>query len=128
MMTNGPPDQGGPDAAGTVGSVPERDQAEQRPYRKTNRTASPKAPLLNEPLVIDRFWRNRRGEAIVTSLEPYEGRIIVHVRTFYTDSAGKLLPTKKGVCFSANRLPDLLAAVTKAAAKARELGLIDRDE
>lgn len=86
-----------------------------------------KETVLSESLVIDRFWRNRRGEAIVTSLEPYEGRAILHVRTYFTDKAGKLAPTRKGIAIAAARLPDLHAALGKAMAKAIELGLL-KDE
>ena len=96
-----------------------------RPGRKTNRRMSPRECPLSETLVISKFWRNRRGEAIVTSLEPYEGRVIVHVRQFFTDAQGKLAPTKKGIAIDILRLPELSDAVTKALAKAIELDLIE---
>jgi Transcriptional Coactivator p15 (PC4) len=81
---------------------------------------------LLEP-VVWRFWRNRRGEGVAVSIEPWEGRTLVHVRQFFTDHAGKLAPTKKGICIDVLRLPELAAAVNKALATARELGLIDAE-
>lgn len=81
---------------------------------------------LPEP-VVWRFWRNRRGEGVAVSIEPWEGRTLVHVRQFFTDHAGKLAPTKKGICIDVLRLPELAAAVNKALATARELGLIDAE-
>jgi Transcriptional Coactivator p15 (PC4) len=81
-----------------------------------------------ETVMISQFWRNRRGEAIVTSFEPYEGHVIVHVRQYYTTTDGKLAPTAKGIAINITRLPDLVSAVAKAHAKAIELGLIDGAE
>ena len=40
---------------------------------------------------------------------------------------GRLVPTPKGVSIVVLRLPELAAAVTKALAKAKELGLIPDD-
>jgi hypothetical protein len=82
---------------------------------------------LPEPIIVARFWRNRRGEAIAVSIEPYEGRVLVHVRQYFTDKAGTLAPTKKGICIDVLRLPELAAAVNKALVRARELGLIDAE-
>ena len=64
---------------------------------------------------------------MVVSLRTYEGRNLFDVRTHCMDSAGRLVPTPKGVSIVVLRLPELAAAVTKALAKARELGLIDDD-
>jgi hypothetical protein len=71
-----------------------------------------------------KFWRNRRGEAVVVSIEPFEGKTVLHVRQYFTDAQGRLLPTKKGICIDALRLPDLAGAVNRALVRARELGLI----
>jgi Transcriptional Coactivator p15 (PC4) len=80
---------------------------------------------LPEPIEIAKFWKNRRHDAIVVSLSTFEGRNLVDVRTHFMNKEGKLQPTPKGLACVVNRLPDLAAAVTKALAKARELGLID---
>jgi transcriptional coactivator p15 (PC4) len=82
-------------------------------------------PTLAEP-VEWRFWKNRwRRDAIVVSLSTYEGRNLISVRTHTTSQDGKMLPTAKGIALVVARLPELAAALTKALAKARELGLLD---
>lgn len=81
---------------------------------------------LPEPVQVDSFWRNRRHEAVVSTLSTFEGRNIFDVRVHAMQN-GKLVPTKKGVAIVVLRLPDLEKAITKALAKARELGLIEDD-
>jgi Transcriptional Coactivator p15 (PC4) len=80
---------------------------------------------LPEPIVIDRFWKNRRKDAVIIQLSSYEGHNLVDLRTHSMSSDGKLLPTKKGLAVSILRLPELAKAVNKALVRARELGLID---
>ncbi|KJC35643.1 hypothetical protein UP09_30935 [Bradyrhizobium sp. LTSP885] len=81
---------------------------------------------LDEPLEVDKFWRNRRHDAVVTSLATFEGKNIVSVRTFVMDKkSGKLVPTRKGLSILVLRLPELAKAINKALAKAQELGLLD---
>lgn len=82
-------------------------------------------PTLLEPIVIDRFWRNRRGEAVVTSLRQFESHVLCDLRVCFSNKDGELQPTKKGLAVVVLRLPDLAAAVNKALAKARALGLIE---
>jgi Transcriptional Coactivator p15 (PC4) len=79
---------------------------------------------LTEPVVVDRFWKNRRKDAIVVSLSCYEGHNLIDVRTHYMSTDGKLLPTAKGTAISVLRLPELAKAINKALAKAIELNLI----
>jgi hypothetical protein len=82
-------------------------------------------PTLAEPVEIAKFWKNRqRRDAIVVSLSTYEGRNLISVRTYTTSQDGKMLPTAKGVSLVVLRLPELAAAVNKALAKARALGLL----
>jgi hypothetical protein len=80
---------------------------------------------LPEPVEIAKFWRNRRGEAVIVSLREYEGRVLIDCRVNFTNKEGKFQPTSKGLSLVVLRLPELAKAVTKALAKARELGLID---
>jgi hypothetical protein len=68
---------------------------------------------LQEPIIVDRFWKNRRHDAIVVSLSTFEGHNLVDVR-MHSMKEGRLVPTPKG-----------LAMVVLRLAKARELGLID---
>lgn len=84
-------------------------------------------PSVAEPIRW-RFFKNRRHDQIVTSLEDFEGRAIVSVRQWFTDGAGIDRPTSKGVAMVVHRLPDLLKAVKAAHDKAVELGLLDHDE
>jgi Transcriptional Coactivator p15 (PC4) len=82
---------------------------------------------LPEPVEIAKFWKNRRHDAIVVSLSTYEGKNIVDVR-MHAMKEGRLLPTPKGVAMVILRLPELQKAITKALAKAKELGLLADDE
>jgi transcriptional coactivator p15 (PC4) len=79
---------------------------------------------LPEPVTVASFWKNRRHDAVVVRLTTYEGFNLVDLRTHFSASDGTLKPTSKGLAIVVNRLPDLLAAVTKAHAKAIELGLL----
>jgi hypothetical protein len=87
-----------------------------------------KPSQLAEPIVVSRFFKNRKHDIIVVSLSTFEGRNLVNVRQHFTNKEGKDQPTTKGVSMVVQRLPDLAKAVNKALAKARELGLIDRTE
>jgi hypothetical protein len=80
------------------------------------------APALAEPITVAEWWKNRRGESIRLVLNRFEGRDIfglahlVHRRR--QAEAGERL------CRRSPALPRLAAAIAKAEAKARELGLI----
>jgi hypothetical protein len=80
---------------------------------------------LAEPVTVARFWKNRRHDAIVVTLSTFEGRNIVDVRQHFMNQAGQLQASPKGVAMVVLRLPDLAAAITKALAKARDLGLLE---
>jgi Transcriptional Coactivator p15 (PC4) len=82
---------------------------------------------LPEPIEISKFWRNRKGEAVIVSLREYEGRVLIDCRVNFTNKEGKLQPTAKGLSLVVLRLPELAAAVNKALARAKELGLLDED-
>jgi hypothetical protein len=75
-------------------------------------------------VIVARFWRNRKGEAVVVQLRQFEGRAIADARVYFTTKEGKLQPTKKGLSIVIARLPDLAAALNKALARATELGLV----
>lgn len=93
---------------------------------RSHRRRDPK--LLPEPVVIERFWRDRAGIAIVVSIEPYDGSNLLHCRKYFTAADGRLLPTKSGVTVPILRIPDLARALAKAERKARELGLLPPEE
>jgi hypothetical protein len=79
---------------------------------------------LEEPITVAEWWKNRRGESIRVCLSAYEGRNLADVRTWFLGDDGKLKPGK-GFAAEIRHLPRLAAAIVKAEAKARELGLID---
>ncbi len=84
-------------------------------------------PTLDEPVIVHQFWKNRKHDAIVVSLSTFEGRNLIDLRQHYMTKDGKLAPTQKGLAMVVLRLPDLAKAITKALAKALELGLLDDD-
>jgi hypothetical protein len=90
--------------------------------RKTKRKASP----LTEPIIIDRWWKNRAHDALYVRLAPYEGQSLLDIRVWITGSDGITKPTK-GLSCRVKHLPRLHAALTKALAKAKSLGLLDDD-
>jgi hypothetical protein len=93
------------------------------PKFKTNARAR---VTIAEPLKVDSFWRNRKHEAVVSTLSTFEGRNIFDVR-IHAMKNGRLVPTPKGVAVVILRLPDLAKAINKALKQARELGLIPDD-
>jgi hypothetical protein len=80
---------------------------------------------LDEPIIIRQWWKNRAGEAVRVTLSTYADRNLVDLRTWFT-ADGKLHPGK-GLAADVRHLPRLAAALTKAEAKATELGLITDD-
>jgi Transcriptional Coactivator p15 (PC4) len=80
--------------------------------------------VLKEPVIIGEWWKNRRKEAIRVWLSTYENVPLIDVRTWFHGSDGTLRPGK-GFCASIRHLPRLAAEITKALAKASELGLVD---
>jgi hypothetical protein len=94
------------------------------PWPGTNwRQLADAASALAEPLVIAEWWKNRGGESVRLTLNRYEGRDVLDLRTWYTGDDGKLKPGK-GFAAELRHLPRLAAAFAKAEAKARELDLI----
>jgi hypothetical protein len=80
-------------------------------------------PALAEPITVAEFWKIKRGESIRLVLNSFKDRSIFDLRTWYTGDDGKLRPGK-GFAAEVRHLPRLAAAIAKAEAKARELGLI----
>ncbi|MCA1414469.1 transcriptional coactivator p15/PC4 family protein [Bradyrhizobium sp. NBAIM20] len=83
---------------------------------------------LAEPVVVDRFFSNRRKDVITTTLQTYKGHALVDVRKHVHDKEGKIYPTAKGITMKVTRLPDLSNAIARAVEKARELGLLDGED
>jgi hypothetical protein len=87
-------------------------------------SARRKAPPLAEPVIVDRWWRNRGGDAVYVRLSSFKEHNLIDIRSWRADSQGISRPDK-GIALSIKHLPRLHAAVTKALAKAKALGLID---
>ena len=81
---------------------------------------------LPSPVIVAEWWKNRRGESIRLVLNEFKDRNVFDLRTWYT-ADGSLKPGK-GFAAEIKRLPRLAAAIRKAEAKARELGLLGDDQ
>ncbi|MGA2056908.1 MAG: PC4/YdbC family ssDNA-binding protein [Bradyrhizobium sp.] len=83
-------------------------------------------PTLPEPVIISKFWKNRRrSESVHVSLSEYEGHCLINVLVYCTGADGIDRPTPKGVAMSIRKLPELAQTLVRAEAKAKELGLLD---
>jgi Transcriptional Coactivator p15 (PC4) len=86
-------------------------------------------PTLAEPIIISKFWKNRRrNESVRVSLSEYEKHVLINVRVYCTCTDGIDRPTPKGIAMGINRLVELHAAITQAVSKAKELGLLPDDD
>jgi hypothetical protein len=82
-------------------------------------------PTLAEPITIAEWWKNRGGELIRVTISTWKDRNLIDLRTWYMTD-GKLVPGK-GFAADVRHVPHLAAALAKAEARARELGLIEND-
>lgn len=83
-------------------------------------------PILADPVVISKLWKNRRrNESVHVTLSEYEGHNLINVRVYCTGTDGIDRPTQKGVSMGIRNLPELARALVKAEAKAHELGLLE---
>jgi Transcriptional Coactivator p15 (PC4) len=81
---------------------------------------------LAEPVVVAKFWANRKGDAVFIQIKEFEGHVLIDLRKHFKDDDGRLLPTKKGIALAIARLPDLAKAINQAVNKSIELGLISK--
>jgi hypothetical protein len=85
-------------------------------------TARPKsrpeqAPPEGQRQVVGEFRKNDRGELIRAALSSYRGETYCDVRTWWTNDAGELCPTRKGLTMhveSFGELEQLIAALRRA--------------
>jgi hypothetical protein len=84
-------------------------------------------PELAAPVEVDKWWSNRRHDAIVTTLQSYMGHNLIDLRKHAMGRDGVLKPTGKGITIKITRLFDLQKAIEKAIAKAQELNLLDEE-
>jgi hypothetical protein len=59
------------------------------------------------------FEKNSR-ERVVVGLTEYRGQQYVDIRVWFTDQAGELKPSQKGVSLKPENLPDVIHALTDA--------------
>ena len=57
------------------------------------------------------FKKNNNGQFIGVEFTEYKGKHYINIREYYTNADDEKRPTKKGVTFSADSLPALVAAV-----------------
>ncbi len=83
---------------------------------------------MTEPLTHAQLVKNNREQLRISS-EVYQGVPLVQLRVVVklTESSGIWSPTKKGVAFQPHMLPDVIAALQRAEAHARELGLLHEE-
>jgi hypothetical protein len=85
----------------------------------------PAGRILDAPIEVSKMWKNRQRQiAIVVSLSSYEGHNLINIREYFTDKAGCMRPTTKGVSMVVRRLPELSRALRSALEKARGLDLL----
>jgi hypothetical protein len=89
---------------------------------------STKPAPLAAPIEVAKFWKTRRRDiAIMVTLSAYESINIVNVREYFTDQAGCMKPSTRGLAMSVRRLPEFSNAIRKALETARELNLLPED-
>ena len=89
---------------------------------EVNGTAA--APAQGNRTVVASWPRNGR-ETIQVALDRYQGRDVIDVRVWWTDTNGELKPGRSGLTVSVRHLPNLAAALTEALAVAEQRGLLD---
>ena len=86
-------------------------------------------PTLPEPIEIAKWWKSRRRDiAIMVSLRHYEGHNLIDVREYFTDQAGCMKPSKRGLAMAVRNLPELSRTLRLALEKAKSLGLLESDD
>lgn len=73
-----------------------------------------------EPLHIADIQKNKT-EVIRVEISEYKGQKLINIRTWYTNDAGELAPTKKGVALSVEMFNDLKNALLLAEDKLKSL-------
>lgn len=92
------------------------------------RTTNSDAPVWGEEIEIDKWWANRRGEAIITKLVEINGRWFIDIRRHFTNSSGKFSPTQTGVMLPVRKIPDLARSIAKAERAAQERGFLAHND
>lgn len=75
--------------------------------------------------IIVAEWPKSVRESLRVTLDEFQGRPVVDVRTWWWTEAGELRPGKSGLTVSTRHVRQLADALTEAAKQAEERGLID---
>ena len=67
-------------------------------------------------------------DTFVFQLTEFKGKKYIDIRTFYTDDAGELQPTKKGINIPRDAFPAFLETLDEAKAALIEAGVFDRED
>lgn len=67
-----------------------------------------------EAPVIASFPKNKREEVRIRLTE-WEGKPYIDIRVFFATGEGEWAGTRKGICLSAEQLPELMTALERAA-------------
>lgn len=88
--------------------------------------AAGECPAPAFPVVIAEWPRNHR-EVVRVTLDRYNERHLIAVRSWFRDEAGELRPSRSGITLSVKHLPGLAAGLASALERARQLGLIEAE-
>jgi len=68
--------------------------------------------------------RKNSREEIRVSLGEYQGHSVAHVRVWFKASDGAMRPSKSGLAFRVDLLPEIARAIGEARDQAESLGLV----
>lgn len=85
---------------------------------------TPNAPGLQAALVVAEWPKSVRENLRIT-LDQYQGRPVIDIRTWWWNEAGELRPGRAGLTVSTRHLRQLAAALVEAAEEAERSGFID---
>lgn len=87
-------------------------------------------PTLAQPVEIAKFWKSPRNRSahVRVNIGEHKGHVLINIRVWETGTDGIDRPSQKGIALTIGKLPELHAALSKAQAKATELGLLPRAE
>lgn len=77
--------------------------------------------------MLAKVQRNVQDTFVFQTTE-FKGKTYIDIRTFYTDDAGELQPTKKGINIPRDAFPAFLAAMNTAVAELISQGIFDAED
>lgn len=79
--------------------------------------------LHDDSVLIAKIEKNNTEEVRV-QLRKWKDRWNIDVRVYYPEKNGTMAPAKAGIALSVDKLPELEEAITAAAERAREQGMV----